>query len=101
MNRKERIAEDLSNVFRSKVGISELPSLEAELLADLELDSIQLLTLIVEIENRFRICLDVEDEQSLSTVGDLIQLIEHHLAQTGDPQDQRNQDMRPGSEDPE
>ena len=49
------------------------PSLR--LIEDLKLDSIRLLTLIVAVEDRFRICLDPDDEQELETVDDLIDLI--------------------------
>jgi acyl carrier protein len=41
----------------------------------LELDSIRLLTLVVEVENRFRICLDEHDDAGLDTVGDLLEAI--------------------------
>ena len=39
------------------------------------LDSVRQLTLIIEIENRFRIRLDDQDEASLCTVGDLLDVI--------------------------
>ena len=39
------------------------------------LDSLRRLTLVVEIENRFRVCLDEEDEAEIQTVGDLVQAI--------------------------
>ncbi len=46
------------------------------LVEDLELDSLRLLTLAVEVENHFRICLDEEDEDEIETVGDLVRVIE-------------------------
>ncbi len=38
-------------------------------------DSMQRLTLVVAIEDRFHICLDDEDEQGLRTIEDLIAMI--------------------------
>ncbi|MFW5739522.1 MAG: acyl carrier protein [Myxococcota bacterium] len=51
-----------------------LPS--TDLLADLELDSLQQLTLIVELENHFRICFEPEDEEGVATVQDLMNVID-------------------------
>ena len=42
------------------------------LVEDLRLDSIRLLTLAVEVENRFRVRLDEVDEAGIETVGDLV-----------------------------
>ena len=49
------------------------------LVEDLELDSLKLLTLAVEIENHFRICLDEEDEAAIETVADLVHTIERKV----------------------
>lgn len=51
-----------------------LPS--TDLVADLELDSLQQLTLVVELENHFRICFEPEDEQGVATVRDLMNVID-------------------------
>lgn len=48
---------------------------EMRLVEDLGLDSLKLLTLIVEIENRFRIRLDEETEAQIVTVADLVDAI--------------------------
>ncbi len=45
------------------------------LVEDLALDSLRLLTLVVEVENRFRICLAEGDEAGVRTVDDLIRLL--------------------------
>ncbi len=44
------------------------------------LDSLRQLTLVIEIENRFRIRLDDQDEASLVTVGDLLDVIRRKVA---------------------
>ncbi len=49
------------------------------LVEDLRLDSIRLLTLAMEVEDRFRICLDESDEAGITTVGDLVTLIQAKL----------------------
>lgn len=48
---------------------------DMHLVEDLELDSLRLLTLAVEVENRFEICLDEEEEASIETVADLVGVI--------------------------
>jgi acyl carrier protein len=52
---------------------------EMRLLEDLRLDSIRALTLAVEVENRFRICLDEADEAGLVTVADLVAAVKGKL----------------------
>jgi len=53
---------------------------ELRLVEDLELDSVGLLTLAVEVEDTFRICLDAGDEAAIRTVGDLEAVIARKLA---------------------
>jgi acyl carrier protein len=48
---------------------------EMHLVEDLGLDSLKLLTLTVEVENRFRIRLDEETEARIETVADLVTAI--------------------------
>lgn len=53
--------------------------LDSHLIEDLGLDSVGLLTLAVKVEDRFRICLDPEDEARIRTVGDLVTVVEEKL----------------------
>ena len=55
------------------------PDSSLRLAEDLALDSVQRLTLAVEVENRFRICLEPEDEEGIATVGDLASVVEGKL----------------------
>ena len=48
---------------------------EARLIEDLGLDSLRLLTLAAEVENRFHIRLEPEDEAAIATVGDLARVV--------------------------
>jgi acyl carrier protein len=52
---------------------------DMRLVEDLRLDSIRLLTLAVEVENRFRVLLDELDEGAIETVGDLVGVIRRKL----------------------
>ena len=52
---------------------------EMNLREDLELDSLQWVTLAIEVENRFRIYLEDEDEAAIQTVGDLVETIHRKL----------------------
>ena len=50
------------------------------LMRDLQLDSLGLTVLAVELENRFRLRLSVEDSVGVSTVGDLMRLVASRTA---------------------
>jgi acyl carrier protein len=49
------------------------------LVEDLELDSISLLTLAVEVENHFRVALEPDDEATITTIGDLAAVVASKL----------------------
>lgn len=44
------------------------------------LDSLRQLTLVIELENRFRVKLDDLDEESLVTVGDVVDVLRRKVA---------------------
>ena len=52
---------------------------EQRFVEDLELDSIRLLTLAVEVEDRFEICIEEADETAIRTVGDLVEVVARKL----------------------
>ena len=74
MTRSEILA-GIEAVARTHVGFEGRLQEEQRLVEDLELDSIKVLTLVVEIENRFRIVLEPEVESEVVTVGDLVGVI--------------------------
>lgn len=88
---REEILQAVEEVARAHLGFGRRPGRDGEaagpdrfgpelrLVEDLALDSIQRLTLAVEVENRFRICLDPEDEEGIETVGDLAAVVERKL----------------------
>ena len=58
----------------------DLPlELSTDVQGDLSLDSIQRLTLVVELENHFRICFDPGEAEGVSTLGDVVRLIRQQL----------------------
>lgn len=77
----EEILEGVETVAREHLDRQEDLALEMDLIEDLELDSLLLLTLAVEVENHFRIYLDQEDEAAIRTVGDLVNIVHRKLAQ--------------------
>ena len=72
MNRAE-ILQGIADVAREQLGWSGELSEEMRLVERLGLDSLRLLTLVVEIEDRFRVCLDEEVDAQIETVADLIE----------------------------
>ena len=50
---------------------------DLRLVEDLELDSLKMLTLALEVENHFRVCLD--QEMAIETVGDLVDAVAERL----------------------
>ena len=64
---------------------SEYLAYEGDILPDtllaptLELDSIRMLTLVVELENHFTICLEEGDEEGIETVSDLVAVVRGRL----------------------
>ena len=74
-----QILEGVKKVLREHLRISSPIRLETDLFQDLELDSLKQLTLVVELENQFRICFDEGDEEGLRTIGDIVTLITHRI----------------------
>ena len=75
----EEILQGIEAVSREHLKRDVALRPEMDLIEDLELDSLQLLTLAVEVENRFRIALEEEDEAAIRTVGDLVETVARKL----------------------
>lgn len=78
----ERILTGIREVARDHLGVSEPEGigLETDLYEALRLDSLRLLTLVAELENRFKVILEEGDEVELKTVADLVALLERRGA---------------------
>jgi acyl carrier protein len=74
------ILDGIGEVARRHLGWEGPVTPEMRLVEDLKLDSIRLLTLAAEVENRFEILLGEEDEAGIETVGDLVRIVERKLA---------------------
>lgn len=75
----EDILAGIQEVARLHLGWEGPLAPELRLIEDLRLDSIRLLTLAAEVENRFRVFLDELDEGAIATVGDLVSVIRRKL----------------------
>ena len=80
---KSQILEDVRSVLREHLQVSFPVDLETDLFHDLELDSLKQLTLVVELENQFRICFHEGDEEDLRTIGDVVGLISNRITSGG------------------
>jgi acyl carrier protein len=81
---REDILAGIVAVAREHLAFAGPIRAEMRLIDDLRLDSLRLLTLAVEVENRFRVRLDPDEEASIATVGDLIDTVARKLARTTD-----------------
>jgi acyl carrier protein len=75
----DEILEGIREVARTHVGFDGPLDPDLRLIEDLELDSIKALTLAVEVENRFQVCLDPGVEAGIRTVGDLVDAVRSRL----------------------
>ncbi|HET9227571.1 MAG TPA: acyl carrier protein [Thermoanaerobaculia bacterium] len=73
------ILEGIAQVAQKHLGWQGPLTADMRLVEDLRLDSVRLLTLAAEVENRFRVLLDEADELALETVGDLVAVIRRKL----------------------
>jgi len=71
------IITDIAEVARQHLGWKGELRPEMRLVEDLELDSLKTLTLALEVENFFRVCLD--EEAGIQTVGDLVAIVREQL----------------------
>jgi acyl carrier protein len=56
---------------------------QTRLVEAMALDSIRMLTLVVELENHFKVMLEEGDEQGIETVSDLMQVLRSRMDTTG------------------
>jgi acyl carrier protein len=75
----DEVLVEIRRVVRDELGVTREVGLEDDLIADLQLDSVGLLTLVVGLEDRFRVALREEDAASVRTVGDLAALVERRV----------------------
>jgi acyl carrier protein len=71
----DEVLDEIRRVLRDELGLSREARPADDLVADLQLDSVGLLTLVVGLEDRFRIALSEEDAAGVRTVSDLVALV--------------------------
>jgi len=81
---RDEILQGIEAVARTHLERSDRLSPGLDLIEDLELDSLGLLTLAVEVENHFQICLEQEDEAQIRTVADLMAVVERKLGKASE-----------------
>ena len=72
----DEVLAEIRRVVRDELGVARAVGPEDDLIADLQLDSVGLLTLVVGLEDRFRIALAEEDAAGVRTVQELVALVE-------------------------
>ena len=72
----ESIRTALAEIAREELGWRG-PLPDADLAS--ALDSVKLLTLVIAVEDRFRICLEPKDEERIRSVADLVGVIRSKL----------------------
>ena len=75
MAERAEVLAVIGRVLRDELGVARQVRAEDDLLADLQLDSVGVLTLVVGLEDHFRIALAEQDAESVRTIGDLAGLI--------------------------
>lgn len=72
----DEILQEIRRVVREELSISREVRDDDDLVTDLQLDSVGLLTLVVGLEDRFRVALAEEDAATVRTVRELAALVE-------------------------
>lgn len=78
MRDRAAVLRDVRQVLEEHLRIADVDE-TTHLFRDLELDSIQQLTFVVEIENHFKICFDEGDEAGIATIGDVVDAVSNRL----------------------
>lgn len=71
--REREIAAEIRRIARDELGLAAAPGDDEELAA--RLDSLALLSLVVAVEDRFRVLLDEVDAVGTRTLADLARLV--------------------------
>ncbi len=79
---EHQILEGVQEVIRDHLQMQSPVGNETHLFHDRQLDSLKQLTLVVELENHFRVRLDAGDEEGLETIGDVVRLIDRRLSES-------------------
>lgn len=76
---RDEIIRELRALITAEIGAEIELTLETDLEHDLELDSMKKLSLIVAIENHFKVSFEPEDDFGIKTINDLVSAIHRHF----------------------
>ena len=76
----DEVLAEIARILRDELEVKRALKPEDDLVKDLQLDSVGVLTLVVGLENRFRVALAEQDAGSVRTVGDLVELVQRRRA---------------------
>ena len=79
----DEVLREIARVLREELGLTGDPRPGDDLVLDLQLDSVGLLTLVVGLEDRFRVALKEEDAATVHTVGELAALVLRRREEAG------------------
>lgn len=79
MTSDSEILSGVREVLRDRLRLPAQVEPGTHLLRDLRLDSIQQLTLVVELENHFLVCFEPGDEADIHTVADVVALVRRRM----------------------
>jgi acyl carrier protein len=77
---RQQIFDQVCRIIAERLRVATAVEPGTDLARDLQLDSVQQLTLVVELENHFQICFDPGEEEGIATVDSVVQLIASRLA---------------------
>ena len=78
---RQQALGEIRRILGEELAVAAAVEPEKNLVADLHLDSMELLTLAVGLENRFRVKLKEEDGAGVKTVGDLASLVARRVSE--------------------
>ncbi len=76
---QDEILAGVRTVIHAHHEVDGAVSMSTEIGADLKLDSLNQLALVIELENHFEICFEPGSEEGIVTVGDVVALIASQL----------------------
>lgn len=76
MTQEQKIFEEVRNVLSEELGIdADRIQMESNFIDDLNADSLDIVDMIVELENRFDLSIPDEEAERIKTVGDAVEFI--------------------------
>lgn len=74
------VFEKIKKALSEQLGIDEsLITLESTFVEDLNIDSLDLVELILALEEEYQIIIPEEEAENLSTIGDVVNYVNNHI----------------------